>query len=727
MKRNATIFISAILFANSSSWAVPNFKSIKAPSPQTVLKADEISGDQVTNTLIAKGHVEVNKANTTLYADEASYDKNGAMIRAIGHVKIRNIEVGNVEAREVQIKDDFSSGKFLDSNIIFNDGSYLVSPEIDRKTPLITVLQYPTYSICPNPDIEADNSLVGKKRDLISIKSTSTTIDRDKGMIKSKHGIFRIYNVPILYTPYLQTALKSKKRQTGFLSPSYAKSTNLGLGIRTPFYTNIAPNMDLTTTPYIGISNNQIILNNEFRHLTSYGEYRTNIELANNKLDSTTIETKKSNKEYRGYLSGNGIFDFTKNAGLDFKINTVNDPNYLRDYYNDFLNHTLSKVNLDYIKGREYHSIKTIRIQELELFQDQASAPLILPSIDSHIETKPQLFNEKFILTSNTTVITRDSGLQYRRVTMTPEATIPFNIKGNIFNFDAKVQGDAYSLENNFQQGTQANNNYEGIQTNYKPEMSLNWRLPLIKKNKLSTIVIEPMAMFVASSYKKSFSKLPNEDSNNSELTISNLFVTDRIAGFDRNESGERMNYGVKSSLFNKYGEFALTLGQSFRKKGQRNNQDVAIRGFSTSDQSSIDKSNIVGQTMYKLSKYFSIIYAFQLDQSSYRNDVNEITTILTLDRFSLSSNYLLLRRNSQNLQTAEQITLSTSAKVTSKVRVDLSATKNLVTGRMLSRSLAIYRDGCCTVFGFSVIELTPSDIIKPQKTFNLILSFKNL
>lgn len=257
--------------------------------------------------------------------------------------------------------------------------------------------------------------------------------------------------------------------------------------------------------------------------------------------------------------------------------------------------------------------------------------------------------------------------------------------------------------------------------------MSLNWRLPLIKKSNFSTIVIEPMAMFAVSSYKKSFNKLPNEDSNNSELTISNLFVTDRIAGFDRNESGERMSYGVKSSLFNKYGEFALTLGQSFRKKGQRNNQDVAIRGFSISDQSSIDKSNIVGQIMYKLSKYFSIIYGFQLDQSSYRNDVNEITTTLTLDRFSLSSNYLLLRKNSQNLQAAEQITLSSSAKVTSKVKIDLSASKNLITGRMLSRSIAIYRDGCCTIFGFSVIELNPSDIIKPQKTFNLILSFKNL
>lgn len=727
MKRNATIFISAILFANNSSWAVPNFKSINAPSPQTVLKADEISGDQITNTLIAKGHVEVNKANSTLYADEVSYDKNGAMIKAIGDVKIKNIEVGNVEAREVQIKDDFTSGKFLDSNIIFADGSYLVAPEIERKTPLITVLQHPTYSICPNPEIELDNSRAGEKRDLISIKSSSTTIDRDEGVVKTKNGVFRIYNIPILYTPYLKTALKSKKRQSGFLSPSYAKSTNLGLGVRIPFYSNIAPNMDLTTTPYIGISSNQMILTNEFRHLTSYGEYKVNFELANNKINSTTTTTKKTAKEYRGHLTGSGVFDFTKNTGLDFSVDTVNDPNYLRDYYNNYLNHTLSKVNLDYINGRNYHSIKTIRIQELELLNNQESAPLILPLIDSHIETKPLLFNEKFILTSNTAVITRDSGLQYRRVTMTPEVTIPFNLKGNIFNIDAKVQGDIYSLENNFQQGTQANNNYAAMETNYKPEMSLNWRLPLIKKSNFSTIVIEPMAMFAVSSYKKSFNKLPNEDSNNSELTISNLFVTDRIAGFDRNESGERMSYGVKSSLFNKYGEFALTLGQSFRKKGQRNNQDVAIRGFSISDQSSIDKSNIVGQIMYKLSKYFSIIYGFQLDQSSYRNDVNEITTTLTLDRFSLSSNYLLLRKNSQNLQAAEQITLSSSAKVTSKVKIDLSASKNLITGRMLSRSIAIYRDGCCTIFGFSVIELNPSDIIKPQKTFNLILSFKNL
>jgi hypothetical protein len=52
--------------------------------------------------------------------------------------------------------------------MIFLDGSYLTSPEIDRKDPLTTVLDHPIFSICPNPEISANNALAGEKRDFFS-------------------------------------------------------------------------------------------------------------------------------------------------------------------------------------------------------------------------------------------------------------------------------------------------------------------------------------------------------------------------------------------------------------------------------------------------------------------------------------------------------------------------------------------------------------------------------
>ena len=108
------------------------------------------------------------------------------------------------------------------------------------------------------------------------------------------------------------------------------------------------------------------------------------------------------------------------------------------------------------------------------------------------------------------------------------EANIPFNVMGNLIDLQAKVQNDYYWLENNFSQTK--NNNYEKTQSNYKTEFALNWRLPVIRKSKANTVMIEPMANLVSTGYKKDFHKLPNEDGNDGELTFSNLFITDRIA-----------------------------------------------------------------------------------------------------------------------------------------------------------------------------------------------------
>lgn len=712
------LLISLTLLPHKSHAAGKKSGNSALPS---VLKADQVDGDQLNNTLTATGNVEVSKGDSVVYSDQVFYEKNKGVVHAVGNVRIKNIEIGNVKAENADIKDDFSSGKFSKSTMVLLDGSYLTSPEIDRKTPEITNLTKSIYSICPNPEISQDNNLAGKKRDMLSIKSRDTTIDRGNQVFKIKGGVVRFYDVPFFYTPFLQAPLPSKKRQSGFLYPSYTKSTRMGLGFKTPYYVNISPDKELTVTPHIHPNTDQILLNNEFHQLAAYGEYRAALEVANNKISpSTNVTTRKEVKDpYRWHLSGNGIFDFTKNTGLDYTINTTSDKGYLRDYYNDFRSYNLSKVNVDYINGRQYHAAKMVRIQEYENIGLEKSDPLILPIIDSHIETKPFFYKEKFALTSNTTVIDRDGGLQYRRITTIPEVNLPINMKGNLFNLNAKVQGDLYSLENNFQNSTPTAR-YDSVQTNYKPEFSASWRMPLIKKMKSNTIMIEPMINFVSSSNGKNFNKLPNEDSNNNELTITNLFVSDRISGFDRNESGERVSYGAKSSLFNSYGEFGLVLGQSFKKSD--NTQDVTIRGFNNNN-----KSNIVGMTSYKASKYFYTAYSFHLNESDYRNEINELMTTVSLERFTFGSNFLFLRRNSQNSQEIKQLNVTSMVKVSEKFSTGLLLSRNMITGRNLNRSLSLLYGGCCTIFGFSVTESNPSNLVGAQRSFNISLSFKNL
>ena len=130
---------------------------------------------------------------------------------------------------------------------------------------------------------------------------------------------------------------------------------------------------------------------------------------------------------------------------------------------------------------------------------------------------------------------------------------------------------------------------------------------------------------------------------------------------------------------------------------------------------------------IYKAKKYFSMIYLFQLNESNYSNDVNQLSSTLSFERFSLMGDYLLIKKTSQNLNQKEQISLNSTLNLNKQWKLKLFANHDLALSRSLSRGISFYRDGCCTIFGFSISENNPSNLTKPQKTFNLNLSFKNL
>ena len=714
----AVLLIFLTQYANA--FALVNFKTPKSQLP-AVLKANIVSGDQITGDINAKGNVEISKESNVIYADEVTYNKNTKIIKAFGDVKIKNLEIGYVLTPRIEIKDDFSSGDFFDARVFFVDGSYLFSKKMSRLSKEKTSLKKSIFSICPNEEIVKNNSKAGSILDFVTISSTTSTIDREHNNLSSWNSVIKLYKVPVLYIPYLKSPLPAKKRQTGLLQPSYSNNSNFGFGLRAPYFIDIAKNKDLTVVPIYYFGSNQIILNNNWRHFTKFGSYDFNAELSNNKIQSNLDKTiiARSRKNIRWFFDGKGTFDFTKNIGLDFSLKTVADRNYLRDYHFDYLAYTTSKINIDYINQRNYFSLKTIRFQELENASKEKNSPLVLPSINGRYETKPLFFKEKLILESNFTTITRLEGLQYRRGSLTPQFKIPFNLKGNLFELSTKLQGDLYSLNDKDLRVSDVRK-YQARQSNLKSEISFNWRLPIRNKSKKNTLTLEPIVNFVMSDFRAKNSLIPLEDSVDSELTFSNLFVNDRISGYDRNESGRRVSYGFKSSFFNSLGEFDFTAGQAFIIKSIK--QDVVIRGFAENN-----KSNIVGMASYRGKKYFSMSYSFQLDQASYRNDINQVVTNFNYKKFNLSADYLLIRRTLNNSKRKEQATIAPFFELPNKWKIKISTTRDFAENRNIQRGIEILKEGCCSDFGFSIIERNPSNLTKPQKTFNLNFTFKNL
>ena len=70
---------------------------------------------------------------------------------------------------------------------------------------------------------------------------------------------------------------------------------------------------------------------------------------------------------------------------------------------------------------------------------------------------------------------------------------------------------------------------------------------------------------------------------------------------------------------------------------------------------------------------------------------------------------------------------MSSKIKLTNQWFLTLANSIDIVTSRNLSRTLTLTKDGCCTVFGFSISETNPSNLTKAQTSYNINIQFKNL
>ena len=244
--------------------------------------------------------------------------------------------------------------------------------------------------------------------------------------------------------------------------------------------------------------------------------------------------------------------------------------------------------------------------------------------------------------------------------------------------------------------------------------------MPIARQGKKNMIIFEPIAKFVASPRRDKSNNLYNEDVNDNELTQANLFLDDRLIGFDRNETGQRVSYGFNSYLFNNLGEFDLNLGQS--QKFNNATQDVTIRGFNDNN-----KSNIVGKISYKNDNNLSLIYNFHLSESDYNNEVNDFSYFVPISRLNFSGNYLLLKSSNSNDDVREQWNSNAGIDITSRLNVNAGFSKDLVAGKIINKNYSLMYNGCCVSYGLTISEENLGDFTKKQRSYSFNLVIKNL
>lgn len=711
--------------APTSSFVKTNVKTVSMNSSQepVMLSAEDVDYDRDKQEVVASGKVEIVQGDTIMLADRVVYNQLTNTMSATGNVSILESSGNVMFADDLELTDDLKAGVVSNFKARLSDNSVFVANSAQKHDDNITELSQAVYSPC-----RACKTSEGGQSPLWQIHADHVVINREKQEIKYDDAQMQIYGVPVFYTPYFSHPTPGADNKSGLLEPSFKQSTNLGAVYKQPFYYSIAKDKDVTLTPIF----------TSLEGIVAAGEYRQKFNVGSMILSGSITKPQtrdaggavSKGQDVRGHIDGRGDFAYDENTDWGFNIHRTSDDTYLRRY--DFGDDSLltSRMfvekhdfigNADALSGRNrmrsFASLEALKFDGLTAADNNRTSPLILPLANFNWESAPTIHNSRFTLDSNVMALTRDEGSETRRLSNTAAWKLPYITgDGHIFEFEASMRADLYSVDDYLMTNGQEFNGQVG---RFVPQAALTWRYPLLNSWESGNLLIEPIVMVAASPNSSNSSKIPNEDSQVPEFNASNLFTTNRFAGYDRMETGAQASYGLRgqAQVFDdKY--ISWLVGQHYR---QQTNSDVPYTNNSRSTM-----SDYVG----KFDVYydpFVVSYRTRIDKDSLSFNQNEFTGSMNYYPVVLYTSYLMLK-NDPTLSDKEEVSGMLGVNLTREWNWSFGATRDLNLSRLSSAITSLtFQNECFSIANSFGRNFVYDRDIKPSTTFMLQVSFKNL
>jgi LPS-assembly protein len=707
-------FFSLLLFCVFMS--APAFATELASDDPVFVEADGMYHNKNSKTVSAKGKVKIEQSGRTLYADEVVYDQQQDKIIAKGNVEIVEPTGDTFYSNEIILTDRMSKGEADALKARFSDGSLMASKKGRRINEHVFILEDAAYTPC-TICTEGDK----QETPFWQIRASEVTYDEEAQNVSYRHPRFEIYGTPVLYLPYFSHPSPEVKRKTGFLAPKYGSSSVLGTTFETPFFWNIAQNMDATFSP-IFTSDQGPILKGEFRHVTENGRYELEGSITNpDEVDEAGRPTGRS--DIRGHVEGWGQFFLDNGWEWGFSSKRATDDTYLRRYEFGDEDDLTTRLYTQQLERRDYITAQALSFQGLQAGDDPGKTPLVLPLIDVHHEMSAGDHGERFFFDGNTMVLYRDEGPESRRLSMKSGWRSPhISNDGQLTTLTASLRGDVYSVENVMNPADPTGETLEGSAGRVVPELMFDWNYPLIRRDDGYRIVIQPTANIIVSPYGNNPDKIPNEDSVEVEISDDNLFNANHFTGLDRLEGGPRTNYGMRAGIYADSGEsLQFLFGQNYRVREDNN--------FTEETGMADNFSDYVGRVGFSSGELLDIAYRFRFDEEDFHNNRSEVWSSLNLDPVRLNVNYLILDDISDTFPTREEIGGGVDLKLNDQWRFTAGGRRDITdNGGMINAGTGIIYTGDCTDFtlAWSRDFIRDRDI-EPSTSITFQVTLKNL
>jgi len=227
----AALFILSLLTTPHLSRA--ETLALRESPRRLTFNADSLDVDG--ETIVAEGNVTIAWDGKVLTADHARYERVGGNVVAKGDVVLIDTDGNRVECESVSLNMETLEGEITEGNLYLSDSGYRISAKSLRRTGELT------YEATDASFTACDGSSPSWRFDADWLKV------RIEEFLTGGNAVFRIEEVPVLYTPWLIYPAKTQ-RTSGFLPPKAGWTTRGGTELKIPFYWAFADNADITMT-----------------------------------------------------------------------------------------------------------------------------------------------------------------------------------------------------------------------------------------------------------------------------------------------------------------------------------------------------------------------------------------------------------------------------------------------------------------------------------------------
>lgn len=639
--------------------------------------SDEMETDEKEAVILASGNVVVVRGKLELVCDELRYNQKSDVIEASGNVKLTEEDGSVLYTDKITLSQKMTRAEVDKVKVIMRDESRIWADSFVKKTNENKQMKNASYTVC---------DMCEGKSPLWRIDARKVTYDAKGQNINYNDAVLRIKDVPVFYLPFLSHPAPEVKRRSGLLMASMGSSSYLGQYIQPVYFWDVSDHTDIVLSPYL-TTDKDVVLGGQYRqyfyngHIKAEGTY-----MEDDGVYKDEEYSKFKRPEKRGNLFLDARYEINDFWVANLDLNYVSDEFYLKDMNlpGDDDPWLTSKLSFERFEGRDYASIEgyyykltSYVLKErngAEYRNRMKSMPTVAPFIEYENISDANKWGAYWKTNISTASVYRDTDEEEQRISMINSWELPYTSNyGEQYKFVASLKSDLYYIDDyRYNQ----NDEYDGTVGRIFPQVGVEWRLPFVRATETTRQILEPVIVASFSpDQDKDVIKIPNADSTDAEFDDANILSLDRYAGYDRNDDGSRISYGLNwSSYGNIMGRTSAFIAQSYQLSNSSSFMDAIGEEERLSD--------YVGRVYASPHQNLDLNYRFRLDKDSYELNYSELGARVGGDIFNVYTSYIYLQPNQNSYYLSKErkeLYLSVNTKLTQNLslgiydRIDLT------------------------------------------------------